>query len=150
SSFTVTEDASEKPSSWSITVRQILCVRLKNWLIDRWKRSCERSGNLRVARELARGPARGTASKLAGYTQNPVRRWTTSMCVKPPQPRLPSAPPVPKVSSPKNLTDPPIVLVRTVASRQIIVAVNDSARHYNIHSEMTLAEARAICADVRH
>jgi protein ImuB len=40
--------------------------------------------------------------------------------------------------------------VRTVASRQVVVAVNDSAKNREIRSEMTLAEARAICAQVQH
>src|SRR5882757_3803824 len=84
------EDASEKPSSWSITVRQILCVRLKNWPIDRWKR------------------------KNAGSEHEPI------------------------------------ALVRTVASRQVLVAVNDAATARSITAGMTLAEARAICAEVRH
>jgi protein ImuB len=54
----------------------------------------------------------------------------------------------PKVQSPRN--DPPIVLVRTVASRQVIVAANESASQQQIRPGMTLAEARAICAAVEH
>ena len=38
SCFTATEGASGKPSSWSGAVKRILCVRLKNWPIDRLRR----------------------------------------------------------------------------------------------------------------
>jgi protein ImuB len=42
------------------------------------------------------------------------------------------------------------VLVRTIASRQIIVAACDQARACGIAPAMTLAEARALCATVHH
>src|SRR5688572_33414551 len=38
SCFTATEGALVKPSSWSGAVKRILCVRLKNWPIDRLRR----------------------------------------------------------------------------------------------------------------
>ena len=46
--------------------------------------------------------------------------------------------------------EPPLVLARSVASRQIIVAVDESARARGIRPGMTLSEARAICATVVH
>ena len=44
----------------------------------------------------------------------------------------------------------PLVLVRTVATRQLIVAANESARKFGIRSTMTLGEARALCANVEY
>jgi len=46
--------------------------------------------------------------------------------------------------------DPSIVLIRTVATQQIVVAVNESARAHHIKPGMTLAQARAIDADLLH
>ena len=42
----------------------------------------------------------------------------------------------------------PLVLVRTVATRQIIVATNEAAHALGIRPTMTLGEARALCATV--
>lgn len=45
---------------------------------------------------------------------------------------------------------PPLVLVRTVASRQIVMAVSTEARHSGMRPGMTLAQARALDARVQH
>jgi protein ImuB len=54
------------------------------------------------------------------------------------------------VSNSLACDEPPLALVHTVASRQMIVAVNESARQSGIRFGMTLSEARAICAAVMH
>lgn len=45
---------------------------------------------------------------------------------------------------------PALVLVRTVATRQVVVAVSDSAGGFGIRPGMTLAQARALHAGVLH
>ena len=47
-SFTATEGASDKPSAWSIAVKQIICARLTQWPIDRWRRSRATSSQRRL------------------------------------------------------------------------------------------------------
>ena len=42
----------------------------------------------------------------------------------------------------------PLVLVRAVASRQLIVAASERAKAHGIRTDMTLAEARALCPDL--
>src|SRR5688572_6464244 len=42
----------------------------------------------------------------------------------------------------------PLVLVRPVASRQLVVAASEKARSHGIRTDMTLAEARALCPDL--
>jgi len=44
----------------------------------------------------------------------------------------------------------PFVLTRTVATRQLIVAVSEAAREFSIRPGMTLGEARALCATVEY
>jgi protein ImuB len=43
-----------------------------------------------------------------------------------------------------------LVIVRAVADRQVIVAASDSARDLGIRPDMTLTQARALCAGVAH
>src|SRR5204863_6523202 len=43
-----------------------------------------------------------------------------------------------------------LVLVRTIASREIIIAASDAARAKSIRPGMTLGEAKALYADVLH
>jgi protein ImuB len=44
----------------------------------------------------------------------------------------------------------PLVLIRTVADRQVVVAVSEEARVVGVRTGMTLTEARALCAGVMH
>jgi protein ImuB len=44
----------------------------------------------------------------------------------------------------------PLVVVRPVADRQVIVAVSKSAHALGIRRDMTLTQARALCATVLH
>jgi nucleotidyltransferase/DNA polymerase involved in DNA repair len=44
----------------------------------------------------------------------------------------------------------PLLIVRTVADRQVIVALSQEAAAFGIRPGMTLTQARALCAHVRH
>lgn len=44
----------------------------------------------------------------------------------------------------------PLVLTHTAATRQLIIAANESARAFSIRPGMTLGEARALCATVEY
>jgi protein ImuB len=87
-----------------------------------------------------------------------VRRWTHEMWIHGPAPLGGARGAVSlKTNSraatnpPQSFSDePPLVLVRSVASRQIIVAVDESARARGIRPGMTLSEARAIYASIVH
>jgi protein ImuB len=46
--------------------------------------------------------------------------------------------------------DAPLILVKTIASRQVVIAMCDQARSHSITNGMTLAEARALCTTVEH
>jgi protein ImuB len=50
----------------------------------------------------------------------------------------------------KALRHKPLVLVETIAGRQVVAAVSDEARPAGIRSGMTLTEARALCRSVIH
>ncbi|MGB7158779.1 MAG: hypothetical protein WBD40_11970 [Tepidisphaeraceae bacterium] len=45
---------------------------------------------------------------------------------------------------------PPLVLIRTVASRQLVVAASDEAIAFGIRIGMTLTEAKALCPTLMH
>jgi protein ImuB len=95
-----------------------------------------------------------------------VRRWSHEVWIEAPRKNLMSAGPAPARSAAACLkseirgstelaevnpqSEIPLVLVRPVAQRQIIVAVNYAARSSGIRPGMTLSEARAIDATVRH
>jgi nucleotidyltransferase/DNA polymerase involved in DNA repair len=64
----------------------------------------------------------------------------------PPVPNLQS--PIPPV--PISCLPPPLVIVRTIADRQVIVSLCDLAAQRGIRRGMTLTQARALCADVEH
>ena len=44
-----------------------------------------------------------------------------------------------------KVDEPPLVLIRTVADRQLVVALSDEARMFGVRAGMTLTEARALC-----
>jgi protein ImuB len=50
----------------------------------------------------------------------------------------------------QSAIDNPLVLVHTIANRQDVVAVSDEAHRHGIRVGMTLAQARALCAQVEH
>ncbi|HEX8524618.1 MAG TPA: DNA polymerase Y family protein, partial [Tepidisphaeraceae bacterium] len=45
---------------------------------------------------------------------------------------------------------PPLVLIRTVADRQLVIAASEEARSAGIRPGMTLAEAKALCSKLHH
>src|SRR5258705_14025063 len=100
------EDRLAKPSSWRPAVRQILCVYLRQWSIDRFRRK-KRSGH-----------DAGLASRTGSHSE-PYKQ-------------------------------PPLVLVKHVATRQVIMAASPEAQAQGICCEMTLAEACALCANLEH
>ncbi len=113
SSFTATEGKSGNQSSWSVPVeptqpfptsKRILCVRLRRWPIDRFRRQSERQRR-----------------DKAGGADIPV-------CL-----------------SPQSL-----VLVHTIASRQVITVASDEAAVAGARTGMSLAEARALCPGLQH
>jgi protein ImuB len=55
-----------------------------------------------------------------------------------------------QIRDPKSAIQNPLVLVRTIANRQDVVAVSDEAHGFGIRVGMTLAQARALCAQVEH
>jgi protein ImuB len=84
------EDVSVNAFSWRLAVKHIMCVRLKQWPIDRIERK-----------------------------QSPHRRE-------------------------------PLMLVRTVASRQIVTACCRAAYRQGVRIGRNAAEARAVCPNLRH
>ena len=114
-SFTVTEDVSDKPSLWSTAVKTILCAHLKCWPIDRIRRQGRREEDTGTRR-------RGDAEKWYNRSASPRFSFSAS-----PRPRVPAS---------------PLIIVRTVADRQIIVAVSDEAFDCGIRRGMTLTQPR--------
>lgn len=70
--------------------------------------------------------------------------------VIPKLPALPCPPTRRASATAKRKGDKPLVLIRTVASRQMIVAASDTAADHGIRPGMTLAQARALCAGLAH
>ena len=60
----------------------------------------------------------------------------------------PLPPPVQRPADVRPHEEPPLVIVRTVANRQEIVACSDAAMTFGIRAGLTLTEARALCAKV--
>ena len=79
---------------------------------------------------------------------------TRGLCMTPgvraagPSYMKPLPPPVQRPANAETHDEPPLVIVRTVASRQEIVAVSDAATRFGIRPDLTLTEARALCAKV--
>jgi protein ImuB len=96
-------------------------VRLLNWPIDRLARQRARARQLDAHCRLPIADCRMTGSGSA----IPFGNWQSAI-------------------------GNPLVLVRTVATRQLIVATNEAARALGIRPTMTLGEARALCATVAH
>jgi protein ImuB len=67
---------------------------------------------------------------------------------RPKAPEQPSRPPGSKPAPPKG--EAPLVLVRTVATRQLVVVASQEAQVLGIRPGLTLAQARALCAHVQH
>ena len=61
----------------------------------------------------------------------------------------PARPPLRRVAAP-SLRRPPLVVVRTVAERQVVVDVSPEAASLHIRRGMTLTEARSLYAQLRH
>src|SRR3989442_5054921 len=98
--------------SWSVPVepmrsKRILCVRSRRWLIDRWRRQCDR-------RDKQERPSDGATER---------RREDASL---------------------------PLVLVRTVASRQVVAVASEEAMAGGVRAGLSLAEARALCPGLMH
>ncbi|MBC8108864.1 MAG: DNA polymerase Y family protein [Anaerolineae bacterium] len=87
-----------------------------------------------------------------------VRRWSHQVWIERPKKNLtkPSASlasgfaPDPAIRHPKPAIRNALVLVQPIAQRELIVAVNDAARAKSIRPGMTLSEARALDATVKH
>ena len=79
---------------------------------------------------------------------------TRGLCMTPgvraagPSYMKPLPPPVRRPANPRAHDEPPLVIVRTVASRQEIVACSEAAARFGIRAGLTLTEARALCARV--
>src|SRR5437867_2772093 len=136
----VTEDAWGRPSSWSITVtdRQILCVRLKNWPIDRFRRRLRSRDRCASGHDSLCSKHQITNTKSQTNSKNEIqnsKRWLHQQWVPGPRPLRPAKKPTfietALRSKPPLVTTedpgPPLVLVRTVAAREIIVAASGSA-----------------------
>src|SRR2546423_47481 len=102
-------------SSWSVPVepmpsnpKRILCVRLRRWPIDRWRRQCERRGEGEIQARRHEGTE--------------ARRKDIS----------------------------PLVLVRTVASRQVVAVASEEGMAGGVRAGLSLAEARALCPGLIH
>ncbi|WP_428938042.1 Y-family DNA polymerase [Fontivita pretiosa] len=100
-------------------MKNILCVLLTNWPIDRLRRQIVRSGH-RHDRRLRISDCGLRANRI----HNPKS----------------------EIRNPPG----PLVLVRTIAGRQQVVAVSGEARDFGIRVGMTLAQARALCAHLAH
>src|SRR5438045_8524792 len=118
-----------------------MCVRLKNWPIDRWRRQQRREFAARdkssQAASLGFDPPSPAPRRAHGRVveEGRVRRWTHQMWMEMPTVSHLAAGLAARSQHAGQATqlnnlnfDPPIALVRTVASRQIIVAVNESAQ----------------------
>src|SRR5437763_13464994 len=108
-----------------------MCVRLKNWPIDRWRRQ--------QCREFAARDKSSSPPASLGFDPPPpsprrahgrvveevrVRRWTHQMWMEMPGVQATKRRSDGDAVDERNTDagDPPIALVRTVASRQIIIA----------------------------
>jgi protein ImuB len=109
-----------------------MCVRLTNWPIDRIKRS--RQGD---QKSEARNP------KSEGNPKSQIRNHKPAVVTSAALSRDSQ-----KVSN--SQISNPIVLVRTVASRQLVVFACEKARQSGIDPGMTLAEAGALCMGLIH
>src|SRR6266850_3667680 len=107
------EDRLARPSSWRPAVRQILCVHLRQWPIDRFRRK----------RRLGHKSA-SVSGPLSVVSCNNGQRTTDNGHL--------------------------LVLVKNVATRQVIMAASREAQAHGICVEMTLAEACALCPNLEH
>jgi impB/mucB/samB family len=132
----VTEDGSDKAFFWRCAVKQILCVRLTQWSIDRIKRKREaRGGKSQGPNPKSQISNLGSPTPVLRYAEEPGR--TAKHPAKHPALR--------RTSEPAS-----VVLVRTVASRQLVVFACENARRSGIDPGMTLAEANALCENLQH
>jgi protein ImuB len=100
-----------------------------------------RQGDKGTRRQENQGTERGIKSLADSPIPAPSRhRVPLSPC-----PRVPLSP-CPLVSVPL----PPSLLTRTIADRQLVMAVSEEAGERGIRRGMTLTQARALCAEVQH
>src|SRR5690349_21787166 len=131
-----TEGASEGASSWSTAVKQIVCVRLNNWPID-WLRRKLRS-EARNASDTSRHDGReATERRSDGATEGKTKTTRDVLSLR-------------RSVASSLRRSPPLVIVHTVAERQVIVAASDEAFDLGIREGMTLTQARALHAGVAH
>ncbi|MGH7180061.1 MAG: hypothetical protein ACREJC_21970, partial [Tepidisphaeraceae bacterium] len=79
-----------------------------------------------------------------------AHRWSRPVWIKAAQKNLSSSGGIPSFRNPQSTIRNALVLIRTIAHREIIVAADESARSQGIRPGMTLGEARALCAHVSH
>jgi protein ImuB len=151
-------------------VKTILCAHLNRWPIDRWRRAQAQSRRLREGEGTEARRHEGTKGRrgelgiancklqIANLEETihavripPVPNLQFEICnLKSPTPPvcIPLVPP----SCLRAFVPPclPLVIVRTVADRQVIVSLCDLAAQRGIRRGMTLTQARALCADVEH
>ena len=112
-------------------MKLVLCARLLNWSIDRVRRKPFRERELHLKQQGQRD--RGTK----GQSGERAPFAPLSLC--------PSVP-----SSLRPLVPLPLVIIRSIADRQLVVAVSEEAAGFGIRRGMTLTQARALHADVEH
>jgi protein ImuB len=80
------------------------------------------------------------------------RRWTHRLWIDGPKEIRPfqAQSTAPGVTHDASRITPPLILIRTIATRQLVVAVFDRAHSSGIRPGMSLAQARALCAHVTH
>lgn len=113
------------------------------------------------AREAGNCHPEGAKNTKDEVARKAARRWTRTVWVKAPQKNLCGLDRSSGLSTAATRQTPPrgslpvplerenaVVLVRTVASRQIVVALNDVAKSHGIRAGMTFSQARALYADV--
>ena len=89
-----------------------------------------------------------------------VRRWSHQVWIERPRKNLTKcseslalrniSAAAPSIRNPQSAIRISLVLVHKIAQRELIVAVNDAARSKSIRPGMTLSEARALDATVKH
>jgi len=114
--------------------------------------------NPHAGSEVIRRP--GSISRSISYDKQlepaRVRRWSHQVWIERPRKNLTKCNDAlafasqPATRNTQPSTHIPLVLVQPVAQRELIVAVNDAARAKSIRPGMTLSEARALDATVKH
>jgi protein ImuB len=142
-------------------------VRLKNFPVDRLRRGLHKEQLRKAATEASSEFVVPAVRRIHGRpTTGPPRqrRWNHQLWAQGPRDAnvtstgraklfmptrgacmTPDFRPVQKPSPVQTSDDPPLAIVRTVATRQEIVAVASAALHLGVRPGLTLTEGRALC-----